>query len=918
MTRIPRQWFRGLLLSVTALLGGGCQDLPVIPAGCDSALTGERCEIGRGRQLRIFIPTQDVRHAIRVYVLDGLHSLPLTRVDVEGGLLLRVAVDKDVGGLRVLEREGWHLRSHRVSVSASQTEVWLQQVRQLWESDKVADAEAQLQKKLATPLAARARAEALGILGRIRSEQHKIAESKQLIDQALRADEEAGLLSNQGKDTLKFAAILGQDEHCVDAAEALLTSKEALFQQTPDLQPWFYLQLATYRKSRGDLQNALTAIEEGRRLAERLGEEGALGALRQSAATILHALGRWQEARAELVGLSDELSGKPCLQANALEMQGWLELTARETRQPGADTRDPLVPLREALRLRRQQCNQLKPIASSLTALARAAILMGQLEDAESFLQQARTTLPAADLGLGQEWSGSLGLIALKRHDSRAAEGHFRELLRLGQINPDKPGVGAASVYDLNDTIWRAHIGLAFALRQARRLAEAEQQFLYAEAYLDRRSVELSLAEGRVSYLGKHEQGTAAYLELLVDAGRFADALKLMRRARARGLRSLLRLTNLARLDDARRQRWDAALDNYRTLRRKLDVNALHLDGPAVSEEKIFIAERRRLELELAAALDTALAVLSEPHEQPPRTPAADEALLACHPLPQGWLCLLVHGAGPVQAIRLPQGIANAFATLFATADDTLRGATRLTVLSYGTEMEQLDFARAPLHGRPLEQTLPVVYGLDLDPAAAPSAGRKKVLLGIDPASDFSDARRPVLTAALRNAADWQVTDLADEHGVATERLLGLLSESELFIYFGHAQAEAQLSRRFLKTAAFGGLQAADVLTLQSVPRQVLLIACESGVAKEGSGGVAGLGLAQAFLLRGSQAVIATTRKVPPQLGKAMAEELTREGLTELVNNPWGRLRAAREAVEAAGPNQPAVLDTSAFRVFVP
>lgn len=919
ITRIltPKRW--GLCLIAVAIFCLGCEELMAVPAGCDSMLPQGQCELGKDRQLRLFVPTA---RSAQVYVLRGRRRLPLTATAVDGGLLLRVAVGQEVGDLRVIARDGWKLFSQVVPVRESRTEVWLQEARRLWESDQVAAAESLLERRLHTPLALRTRAEALGILGRIRSEQHKVADAQALLTQALQADEESGLVSNAGKDVLKLAAMLVQDENKVQAAEAFLTSKGALFQQTPDLQPWFYLQLATYRKTRGELQDALAAVEEGRQLAARLGEEQALGSLRQAATTILEALGRWEEARAEIVGLPDELGGEPCRQANALEMQGWLELVGRETRQKGAESHDPQIPLLKALRLRREHCHQIKPIASTLTLLSRAALFMGQPAQAQTLLAEAQSLMPAEDFGLREQWTEIRGLIALRQRDFRTAETRFRELLRLGQSNPDTPGAVHSGINDLNDTIWRARIGLAHALMQSARPEEAKQQFQLAEQFLDRRSVEVSLAEGRVSYLGKHEQGTAAYLQLLYASGRVADALTLIRKARARGLRTLLRLASISRLDDAQRQRWEEALGRYRELRRKLDDNALHLDSPAFREEQIYSAERRRLELELAAVLDAGLAVLSEPPEQPLRAPAAEEALLACHPLPQGWLCLLARGAEPVLALPLPQGFDGAGAALFAPAGELLRGAARMTVLSYGTEMEQFDFARAPLRGRPVEQELPVVYGLDLAPAAAPAVSSKQVLLAIDPVSDFSEERRPLLQTALLKAADWKATALPSEQGLATEHLLSMLGEHdspELFIYFGHAQAAAQMSRRFLKTATVGGLQATDVLTLKSVPREVLLIACESGVAKEGSGGVAGLGLAQAFLLRGSQAVIATTRKVPPLLGKAMTEELTRAGLTELVNSPVARLRAARQAVETGvGRDRPWGRDTSAFRVFVP
>lgn len=905
----------GLALAGLTLCAG-CQDLPVIAAGCESVLVGPICEVGKDRQVRLFVPKAPDE---QVLVWQGLKPLSSSRTEVEDGVLLRLTTGAGARELRVIVRKGWHVRSRRIKVLPLQTEGWLQGARELWESDKIAPAEAQLQKALAGSLTVRTRAEALGMLGRIRREQQRNAEAKQLLEQALQADREGGLLSNEAKDTFALAALLVQDEDRVQAAEDLLTSRASIFQQVPDLQPWVYLHLATYRKLRGNLQEALEAVEQGRRLAMQLSEEQVLGALRQSSATILQSLGRWAEAREELVGLADELFRQPCLQANALEMQGWLEITAHELKQAVADKPDPQLTLQRVLQLRRERCTQGKPIAATLTNLSRAALVMDDLPKATSWLAQARQTAPEPDLALKQQWTELRGLIALQDGDAAEAEKQFRELLRQSELPAENATAGVKAVVDLQDTPWQAHMGLAKTLRVAGHLAEAEQHFQLAEAFLEHRSLELPLAVGRVSYLGKHEQGTAAYLDLLAEQGRLADALRVMRRARVRGLRALLGLTTLSRLSDEERQRWEAALRSYRSLRQKLDVNAREQFNAPTAEQKIFAEERRRLELDLTRALQTALAVLGEFRDQSLRSPAPDEVLLACHPLPQGWLCLAQRGTRPVQAMRYKDDPAAHGAELIAALADELNQSAQLTVLTYGESLEQLDFARLPLAGQPLEERVAVVYGLDLPSPRTTLSGRQVALLAIDPNNEFTAGGRPQLAPKLRLEAGWQVTEVPSDHGISTEQLLGMLGSAELFVYFGHARVGSQVARRFLQTDTHGGLQAMDILTLQSVPRQALLIACESGLAKEGSGGVAGLGLAQAFLVRGSQSVIATNRIVETQLGKAMAEELLRGGLAGLLMHPAQRLHEARKAVESgAGRGQPWVRGTRAFRVFVP
>lgn len=906
-----------VLMAAAALCSGGCGDLPVTPAGCETVLSGAVCEVGQERQLRLFV--ESVPDS-QVTVLQSLRPLPLKRTRVDGGTLLRLTVRPGVRELRVIERVGWHLRTRVVPVRESQTESWLRDARGLWESDKVIEAERLLAKGLGSPSVPRTRAEALGMLGRIRREQLRNPEAKELLTSALAADREAGLLSNEAKDTFALAALLVQDEYRVHAAEELLSARTCLFEKVPDLQPWVHLHWATYRKLQGDLQGALESVEEGRKLAIRLGEEQALGSLRQSAATLLQALGRWAEARDELVGLAGELAGQPCLQANALEMQGWLEIGAQETKQLGAEKLQPENALERALHLRRDRCNQGRPIVLTLTNLARAALQTGDVKKATHWLHEARTMLPAPDLSLQEQWVELSGAMALARTDTATAERRYRELLQLSQTAPeprDQATKGASR--DLYDTAWRAHIGLARTLRKAQRPAEAEQSFQQAEAFLDRRSLEIPLAEGRVSYLGRHEQGTAAYLELLYEQKRYAAAFNVLRIARARGLRTLLRLADPGRLSSEQQQRWQDAVKQYREQRAKLDANATLRADAVISEARIHAEERRRLELKLARALDAAFAVLDNQREQALREPDPEEALLGCHPLPDGWLCLVARGPAAIQAVRLRGDIAEQGAQLVAAISESLKGAERLTVLSYGPQMDGIDFGLLPLSGRPLEEAMNVVYGLDLPSQPASAASQGAALLAIDPTNGYSESWRPQLAPLLRQEPGWRVEEITNQKGRVREQLLHLLGAAELFVYFGHAQVESQVSRRFLQTDEKSGLQAMDILMLQSVPGQVVLIACESGLAKEGSGGVAGLGLAQAFLLRGSRSVIATTRKVHGLIGKVMAEELLQGGAAALLYSPASRLRAARKAVEA-GParGQAWIQDTRAFRIYTP
>jgi tetratricopeptide (TPR) repeat protein len=915
---------------LAAVLSSGCGNLTVTPAGCEPIDGGASCVLGADGQVRLFVE-QRKPAPLRAWL--GFRSLPLGQVMVDGGTLLRLSAKPGV--LRIVERDGLSIRSYRLRLQSATTAPWLREARHKWESDQAQAAEAQLTQGLAQPQSEAARAEALGMLGRIRREQQRIADAKTLLNEALRLDESSGRLMDEAKETLALAAIYIQNEANLEAAEKLIESKRAVFDRFPALQPWFWLHRSTIRKTRGDLQGALEALQAGRLIARRYGEEQVLGALRQSAATVLQSLGRWDEAYDEVLGLPDERRGQPCLQANAYEMQGWLEIIAHELKLPVAGNRrprDPREALTKALEVRQQRCKQIKPMASTLTNLSRAALVLGDRGQAASYLAAAQKLLAVPDPATQQTWAELSGGIALLAGDLPAALAHFQKLLTLSYLRTD--GSSDKIVRDLYDTEWRAHLGLAKTLSRmaqgdsaAETLRRADAEFRLAEAFLDERSLDLSLTEGRVSYLGRHEGGTAEYLAFLHAGGRDAEALSVMRSARVRGLRALLRLGRMHGLTPAARKTWDEHLKLYREIRDRLDITANEAAARSEAERRLWNEERRNLELQLAPALEQALAVLGEAKAQPPPTVAAEETLLSCHPLPQDWLCAWMREGKPVQARRLPSDIWQHPDDLIREMKEDLPAKQRLRVLLYGPQMEQVDFGRLRLDGSRLEDSHQVVYALDLAKATPNATGSSattaadttggRVLWVNDPTDEIKPGNRPTLN--LSSQTGWQVHAVPIGARVATAELLSLLTQNDLFLYFGHAHVESHVSRRFLRTGSpDSGVQATDLLTLTALPRLVVLLACSSGLAQEAAGGVAGLGVAQAFLLGGSDVVIATTKDVDQRVGKAIFDALLAPGLGALSRAPGEQLRLARLAAEVELQGHPELArDLASFRVFV-
>jgi len=102
------------------------------------------------------------------------------------------------------------------------------------------------------------------------------------------------------------------------------------------------------------------------------------------------------------------------------------------------------------------------------------------------------------------------------------------------------------------------------------------------------------------------------------------------------------------------------------------------------------------------------------------------------------------------------------------------------------------------------------------------------------------------------------------------------LPGASLFHYAGHGTFAGFAGwDSVLELADGSSLTLGDLLSLRQAPAWVVLSSCDAGRSSEQAPGE-GIGLAHAFLLAGSQAVIAATRKVPDSIARDLLGELYR------------------------------------------
>jgi CHAT domain-containing protein len=179
----------------------------------------------------------------------------------------------------------------------------------------------------------------------------------------------------------------------------------------------------------------------------------------------------------------------------------------------------------------------------------------------------------------------------------------------------------------------------------------------------------------------------------------------------------------------------------------------------------------------------------------------------------------------------------------------------------------------------------------------------------IDPMGNLPGARREGRAVADQlTAAGWRVTTLA---GLEATRLAILdgLGDSDLLHVAAHGEVGTAPLDAWL-VATDGRVTVTDLLALPAVPRTVVLAGCDTAVPAGGASST--IGLAQAFLAKGADAVVATTRPVDDAVTAVVAPSLYRHGLT--TDAPSALRAAVLEGLSAGLPGA----QLAALRVLTP
>lgn len=890
-----------LLLAATLAAGDEAPTLRVEYGGCRTVLKGPVCVLGEERALRLWVSTAP---DMQIEIMAGSTPLePAVAVDIQHGMRFQLEVPADATLLvvRFHDQQG-AIGAWQIALAEEARPLYLSRASALLQDGRLNEARALLEDAL-TSATLEQHANAVGLLGRILNQQGRIEPARDALRAAAAENVRDGRLYDALLDTAVLVFSLMHKGRFFTEARALLEGFPMAWQASAEARYYqaYFLGLVAFNS--GDVRDALRELDTAADQAARFGWDRLQLNAEEILAVQLQLLGRRDEAAALLRGWVDRpiADQPPCERALFLTNLGWSELLVLEA---GETTGDPTAVLKRAYETLDKHCS-VDDRMNGLVNLALAQLHARRLPEAVAYLARARAQTATPELRFVL-WALDIeARIAL-------AEGRAQQALT---AYVQLEALAAATLSP--SARWRAAVGVATAHAALGDDDAAIDAFARADAQLNQDILQVPFYEGRELLLASRAEATKHHLALLLAADRTGDAFRVARRSRSRMMHSLLANPRFDGRGNVDRGDWDSVISAYQALHDEL-VQEMRL-GWALPKDQLplLIARRERREYALRQRLDSVLAGLGA-HEAPRamRAPVPGEVLVTFHALPQGWV-VFAHDGTNLVARRRDCGLGdtgpNALAAcLLDGVSELLLSAPLVRILSSGA-LRSVDFHALRVGDDVLLDAAPVVYGLDLAPAAEIPSPATHALLVADPHGNLAATRQEVraVQRILGDGGQWtfdRLETVAADSATVRRRL----QQADLFHFAGHAQFLG--SRGWdseLRLARHSSLDVSDILALGRVPSLVVLSGCETAMSAQGPAPES-IGLAHAFLVKGSRTVVAAVRPV---------QDVSAYALMETFYEQWSQgeppAQALRNAQLELRRRHPKA-DWSAFRLMGP
>jgi len=883
--------------------------------GCWSVyLPGPVCALKPERKLSLWVKNNsDLKVEIRIG--DRLEHVDSQEVDGGHRIVLSPTLGDSPLTVRLCQTDGTCGPYWSLALTRPEVPEWFNRINKLQAGGKSHDAQQQLEQ-LRQTAPSKEQGLILRSLAYLAGQEGNLEKEAEFLELGIAADRAVSNVKGEAEKVTWLVRLDLNQAHYSEARQRLENLR--LPSTAPAISKY---QVAYYQglmgKKMGYYRSALEQLRGAANLAEHVGlRPDSRWKAEQLLAGVLQEIGRSQEASdlfARLHTHSYPDPDQPCDLGELLTSEGWARLLAREA---GEKTEDPIPILEEAeSEYEKHQCKPEDRLNAYLN-LALAHQQAGRKSEAAHALEKARTLASNATPRLRLWWLDLEARVVIEREPARALQ-LYDQLA--GEAERDLSLEGR----------FRAEVGRAHARLALGKRAAALTDLAKADHLIDEQSKHVPMQEGRDTLIGQRETATRQYLELLLEEGQLPRAFELVRRGRSRLLYQLAIRDRLSLLKPEEQKKWEQAQVSYRRLRDSINQeSAAQWQLPLDQLDRAKARHNAQLQ-QAQQDLDRAVAGLGDPGERRESSfspPEKGEVILAFHPLPKGWWAGFAADERKVEVSRFkmvaqpptdPQVLAR---LLLAPFREAIERANRVRVLSYGG-LRNVDFHALPFGGEPLLAHHLVVYSLDLpirpsSPSPAPS-GRSVALLVSNPQSDqgylpaAQQEAKAVAEAIGKWGRGWSLKRL-DGRDASSNAVSAVLPGVDLFHFAGHGNFAGFAGwDSALPLADRSRLTLGDILTLGRVPRWVVLSACDAGRSSEQAPGE-GIGLANAFLLAGAQAVIASTRTVEDQSARDLLSELYRGW------QPGTGLAGQLQRAELACRQQHPKADCASFRLFEP
>ena len=453
------------------------------------------------------------------------------------------------------------------------------------------------------------------------------------------------------------------------------------------------------------------------------------------------------------------------------------------------------------------------------------------------------------------------------------------------------------------EVAWASKVGLGLVAQTEGEQKQALREFEAAESVLQKWPAALELGVNFLPFVWRRMEASRHLLSIYLGADRVKDAVRLLRRLDARA-QLLLRRPNIVEdLPPNAYARWAQHLSEYLKVRKEIEDLKLPL---FTSERSLWSERRERLWRTARTALAEAQKVLPLQPVLLPRL-KRDDFHVFLYPGQKEWLLIGAQGATmwwePLVSLEDDiKSLAEVFRVALLRRLSQAKGVKAIRVHA-ASAARTIDVHAFEWKNKPLFAHLPVTYVLDAGRRQPLGPETSYAMVLADPQGDLPAAREEARIVRNRlDATGWRLIPLRAQAG-PTE-ILKSLAAADLFHYAGHGRLELG-AHPVLLLSKQRFFTLSDVFSMPHPPRWVVLSGCLTGVGY--SDGGATLGLGQAFMLAGSEAVLSTTRPVADGLARALAEDMYNQ--SSRGPDAW---RAALVRLAIQKPDE----DWAAYRIF--